>query len=408
MEGISSGQFCNYFYLDLGDHLGIERFERSCEAAIEKLPILRACFLKLMGSFWRVTLRTLDRPLRTVKVEEDLETSFRSLCLQDTASCSHIQPALALVLLRHKSQGLRLVIRMSHGQYDGLCLPLIVEGLFAKYQNKPIAEGPTFSKFLSYSSARRQQSSQYWKKFLEGSDLTTLKHVQPSLLAQCLQDPRPRGIQVSADTKPLQLSGKTTHATLASAAWALLLSCITGNEDVVYGHLIAGRNSAIDGVERTIGTFVNIIPVRVKLLTALTSKDLLRYVQDQFIRLGEADSLGFKDIMRNCTNWKDSEDFDFVIQHQNVDENPGIQVAGVETELQYFLHPNRLPPWKVFMVSYPQSNKLHVKLSTDNHMMNPETAQILVDKVVIIMENLAADADIPLGSYISEIQSGLL
>ncbi|KAF3066455.1 Enniatin synthase [Daldinia childiae] len=337
VEGISSGQFCNYFYLDLGDHLDIERFERSCETAIEKLPILRACFLKLMGSFWRVTLRILDRPLRIVKVEEDLDTSFKTFCLQDIPACSHIQPALALVLLRHKSQGLRLIIRMSHGQYDGLSLPLIVEALFAQYQNKPTAEGPSFSKFLSYSSAKRQQSSQYWKNLLEGSDLTTLKHVQPSLLAPCLQDPRPRGIQVSADTKPLKLSGKTTHATLASAAWALLLSCITGNDDVVYGHLISGRNSAIDSIEQMIGTFVNIIPVRVKLPTASTSKDLLRYVQDQFIRLGEADSLGFKDIMRNCTNWKDSKDFDFVIQHQNVDENPGFQVAGVETELQYFL-----------------------------------------------------------------------
>ncbi|KAI0854078.1 acetyl-CoA synthetase-like protein [Daldinia vernicosa] len=407
VEGISSGQFCNYFYLDLGDHLDIDRFERSCQTAIEKLPILRACFLNLMGSFWRVTLRTLDRPLRVVEIEEDLEASFTSFCLQDIPSCSHTQPALALVLLRHKSQGLRLVIRMSHGQYDGLCVPLIVEALFAQYQNKPIAEGPSFSKFLSYSSARRQQSSQYWKKLLEGSDLTTLNHVQPNLLAPCLRDARPRGIQVSADTKPLQLSGKTTYSSIASAAWALLLSCITGNKDVVYGHLISGRNSTIDSIEQMIGTFVNIIPVRVKLPTASTSKDLLRYVQDQFIGLGEADSLGFKDIMRNCTNWKDSKDFDFVIQHQNVDENPSFQVAGVETELQYFLNPNRLPPWKVFMVSYPQGGKLHVKLFTDDHIMNRETAQILVDKVVMIIEKLAADANMRLGSYMTEIQSGL-
>lgn len=162
---------------------------------------------------------------------------------------------------------------------------------------------------------------------------------------------------------------------------------MTGNEDVVYGHLISGRNSAIDGVEQMIGTLVNIIPVRVKLPTALTSKDLLRRVQDQFIRLGEADYLGFKDIMRHCTKWKNSNDFDFVIQHQNVDEHPGFQVAGVETELQYFLHPDRLPPWKVFMVSYPQGNKLHVKLSTDNHIMNLDTAQILVDKVVKLWRN---------------------
>ncbi|KAI0399423.1 hypothetical protein F4802DRAFT_612185 [Xylaria palmicola] len=407
IDGISGGQFCNYFYLDLGDRPDIGRLERSCEAAIEKLPILRACFLQLMGSFWRVTLRTLGRPLRIIDVEEDLDTAFTSHCLQDIPSCSHFQPALALVLLRHKSQGHRLVIRMSHGQYDGLCLPLIVDALLAQYENKPIVEGPTFSKFLSYSSAKRQHSSQYWKKLLEGSDLTTLKQVQPSLLAQSPQSAQPRGFQVSADTKPLQLTGKTTHATIASAAWAVLLSCITGREDLVYGHLVFGRNSAIDGIEQMIGTFVSIIPIRVRLPAASTSKDLLRYVQDQFIGLGEADSLGTKEIMRDCADWKDSKDFDFVIQHQNVDENPGFRVAGVETKLNYFLNPNGLPPWKVFMMSYPQGSKLHVKLSSNNHVMSPETAQILVDKVVVIMERLATDADVRLASYTSEIQSGL-
>ncbi|KAI1173077.1 acetyl-CoA synthetase-like protein [Nemania sp. FL0916] len=408
VEGIRSGQFCNYFYLDLGDHLDIDHFKRSCKMAIEKISILRACFLKLSGSIWRVTLRTLDRLLRIVTVEEDLDTSFRNLCLQDIPSCSHIQPAFALILLSHQSQGYRLVIRMSHGQYDGLSLPLIVEALFAHYQNKPISEGPDFSKFLFYSSAKLQQSSQYWRKLLEGSDLTTLNHVNPSLLAQCPRDTQPRGIQVSADTKPLLLSGKTTHATLASAAWALFLSCITGNDDVVYGHLVSGRNSAIDGIEQMIGTFVNIIPVRAKLPASLTSEDLLRDVQDQFIGLGEADSLGFKDIMRNCTDWKDSQDFDFVTQHQNVDENPGFSVATVETKLQYFLHPDGLPPWKVFMVSHPQGSKLHVKLSTNSDVMNAETAQILLDKVVMIIGKLTVDTGGCLGSYVSEIRSSLL
>lgn len=407
VEGISSGQVCNYFYLDLGDHLDIEHFKRSCEAAIERIAMFRACFLKLSGSLWRVTLRTLDQPLRVITVEKDLEMSYKALCLQDISSFSHIQPTFALIILRHKSQGLRLVIRMSHGQYDGFCLPLILKSLFAQYQNKPISEGPIFSKFLSYSSAKSQQSSQYWRKLLKGSDLTTLNHVRPGLLARSVQDPRPRGIQVSADTKPLQLSGGITYATLASAAWAVLLSCITGNKDVVYGHLVAGRNSAIDGIEQMIGTFVNIIPVRVNLSTSLMSKELLRLVQDQFVNLGEADSLGFKDIMRNCADWKECEDFDFVIQHQNVDENPGFLMAEVETKLQYFQNPDRLPPWKVFMVSYPQDKKLHIKLSTNSHLMKPATAQILVDKVVMIMEKMAADTDIRLSSCKNEVLSGL-
>lgn len=200
VERISSGQFCNYFYLDLGDHVDIERFERSCETAIEEVPFGESPFVR-----W-IDLRASSRLNKTWR---------RHLGVSVYRTFHH--PALALFLLCHKSQGLRLVIRMSHGQYDALCLPLIVEAFFAQYQNKPIAEGLSFSKFLSYSSAKRQQSSQYWTKFLEGSDLTTLNHVQPSLLTQCIQGPR-LGIQVSADTKSLQLSGKTTQATLANAA----------------------------------------------------------------------------------------------------------------------------------------------------------------------------------------------
>ena len=44
-----------------------------------------------------------------------------------------------------------------------------------------------------------------------------------------------------------------TLASLVSAAWAKLLSHITGEADVVYGYMVAGRNANIPAITKIVG-----------------------------------------------------------------------------------------------------------------------------------------------------------
>jgi non-ribosomal peptide synthetase component F len=57
---------------------------------------------------------------------------------------------------------------------------------------------------------------------------------------------------------------QVTLNTLMQAAWALVLSRYSGQADVVFGTVVAGRPPELAGVERMIGLFINTMPVRVQ------------------------------------------------------------------------------------------------------------------------------------------------
>jgi len=60
-------------------------------------------------------------------------------------------------------------------------------------------------------------------------------------------------------------------ASLISSAWAIVLSHISGEEDVVYGLVVAGRNSNLPSITDLMGPCLNFIPVRAQPNSTKTS-----------------------------------------------------------------------------------------------------------------------------------------
>lgn len=193
------------------------------------------------------------------------------------------------------------------------------------------------------------------------------------------------------------LPSKITSATLVSSAWAYLLSLITGDKDVVYGNVVAGRNSAMERIEEVVGACLNIIPVRVNFNYLDTTKQLLESVQEQFLALGEADSLGFKDIIKDCTEWPADATFGSVIQHQNIDEHPDIQSSEGHSKIQFYDNPHLIPP-SLFVASYPQGDRLRIKLFANTRIVTVGGARALLQALCKTIDTLGSDSNRSLGS----------
>jgi non-ribosomal peptide synthetase component F len=56
---------------------------------------------------------------------------------------------------------------------------------------------------------------------------------------------------------------RLTVNTLVQGAWALLLARYGGSDDVVFGVTVAGRPAELTEVERTVGLFINTLPLRI-------------------------------------------------------------------------------------------------------------------------------------------------
>jgi non-ribosomal peptide synthetase component F len=78
-----------------------------------------------------------------------------------------------------------------------------------------------------------------------------------------------------------------TISTLVCAAWALLLSRYTGEQDVVFGVTRTCRQSSIDGADEAIGVFVNTLPFRVNVSVDAPVLNWLATLRAQQIDLRE-------------------------------------------------------------------------------------------------------------------------
>src|SRR4029077_11099795 len=72
-------------------------------------------------------------------------------------------------------------------------------------------------------------------------------------------------------------------ASICHLAWAVVLSKISGRDDVVFGTVLFGRMHAAADANRVVGPFINTLPIRIRLANQ-TVGSLARYTHQQ---LGE-------------------------------------------------------------------------------------------------------------------------
>ncbi|CAJ0554478.1 Ff.00g129910.m01.CDS01 [Fusarium sp. VM40] len=398
-DGYTNGLFVHYFFLDFSLDLDIERLKASLQQLLQSIPILRAAFLELQGKYWQVIPEVLDLPWVVRDVEESLTEALGDFCRADIKKVSFVEPPASFTLLRNKTEGLRLVIRFSHAQYDGSSFPAILKPLIDGYFGRPTTTGLDYSAFLAYIVRRRPASITYWKDLLLGSSLTTLQpHVSTG--TQVL---KPALISVHSEVTLPSLPSKFTTATLASAAWALLLAQTTGGKDIVYGHIVTGRNARICGPEEPVGACLNAVPVRATMSSSQTPRELLRLLQMQFSSMGDADSLGYDDIIENCTDWPAGTQFESLIHHANINEHPEFEFGGDKVKLEFF-HTSELMSQHIMLMSYPVGNRLQFNMMANTSIMSVELAQTLVNRLCTIVSKMGEALDEPVFEWLDELR----
>jgi amino acid adenylation domain-containing protein len=398
-DGYTNGLFVHYFFLDFSLDLDIERLKTSLQQLLQSIPILRAAFLELKGKYWQVIPEVLDLPWVVRDVEESLSEALGDFCRADIKTVSFVEPPALFALLRNKTEGLRLVIRFSHAQYDGASFPAIIKPLIDGYFGRPTTTGPDYSAFLAYIVRRRPASIAYWKDLLQGSSLT---RIQPHI-STSTQVLKPTHVSVQSEVTLPSLPSKFTTATLASAAWALLLAHTTRGKDIVYGHIVTGRNARICGPEEPVGPCLNVAPVRATLSSSQTPRELLRLLQMQFSSMGDADSLGYEDIMENCTNWPAGTQFESLIHHANINEHPEFDFGEEKVKLEFF-HNTDLLLDHIMVMSYPVGNRLQFNILANTRIMSVEVAQTMVNRLCTIVCKMGAALDEPIFKWLNELQ----
>ncbi|MEN3161413.1 amino acid adenylation domain-containing protein [Tistrella mobilis] len=183
-----------------------------------------------------------------------------------------------------------LVWSFHHALLDGWSTFRVLEEVLAAYAalsrgaTPDLAPAAPLARFAAWLAARNPLAEEtYWRAALDtlpepqplpaarpgGTATAERRHVTGRL-------PAPAAARIIEAARLL----KVTPATIAQAAWAMVLARHGDRDDVVFGTTVSGRPEAVAEVERMVGLFINTVAVRVRIDPARRIGDWLAELQE--------------------------------------------------------------------------------------------------------------------------------
>lgn len=231
---------------------------------------------------WRGGILRLSRSKLDALLAEDRRTPFEL----------SRAPLLRLTLVRAEEELSWLVCSAHAVLLDGWSHSMVLAETFQSYHRLVAGESlalPPARPFWEYTAwlNRRDtaEAERYWRQRLAGfAPLPPLgdKAAGPEATVHAevtVRLPDPRGTALTA----LARQCRVTPATVAYAAWTVLLTWYTGRDDVAFGSIVSGRDPAFDRVETVAGLFMSNQPVRATVPAGRTVREWLGQLQDDLV-----------------------------------------------------------------------------------------------------------------------------
>jgi amino acid adenylation domain-containing protein/non-ribosomal peptide synthase protein (TIGR01720 family) len=282
LEAPDSGVYVNQLDLDLDAAPETAVFERAWNRVIQRHSILRTAF------FWR----DLARPLQAVFPRAELawdRQDWRDLpeserqgrlaryLMEDRKRGFDLSapPLLRLALIRWSGERCRLIVSSHHLILDGWSWSILWREIFSLYEAElqgaeaGLEAVSSYRDYIAWLEAQdRARVESFWRQALAGFSAATPLSFGPSVPPSADWPFREALRWLPAESTDLlrsfARSRQLTLNTLIQGAFALLLNRYTGEEDVLFGAVTAGRSAPVPGIESMVGLFINTLPLRVQ------------------------------------------------------------------------------------------------------------------------------------------------
>lgn len=407
---LADGSFDVYhmqFVLHLSGQVDPARMRSAGQALLDRYPNLRSAFLTGAGGEpVQVVPEHVAIPWRHVDLtgqgEAEQDAALDRALADDRADQLDPTrpPLIRLALLTCGPQRSKLIITAHHTLFDGWSSPLVIKDLVRLYAGDgELAPVRSYGDHLAWLSTRdREASAARWKAELAGFD-------QPTLIAADLPS-RGEASALGRVEVPLTIDkGRelarraaelgVTLNTLLQGAWAVLLSKLTGRQDVVFGAAVNGRPADLPGSEDMVGLFINTLPTRAFCRPDSTVADVVTDLQDRQIALLDHHYYGLADIQRGVGL---PALFDTIVVFENYPiDREGIVKANASAGFT-------IDAIRPFAGShYPltlNSSDPYLRLSLDyqRNLYDREAAEVIAARLVRVLEQVLKDPTVPVAA----------
>ncbi|KAF2422733.1 acetyl-CoA synthetase-like protein [Tothia fuscella] len=379
--------FVNFFTFNFHENIDHCRLREACTKVLQSNQILRTVFI-----VWRRrVLQVLHRP-STVTQQVQVHDCPDGRDVEKYLACEEKENFLMgaqfcrFDICKMKEGKIRLVLRISHAQYDGLSFPRISEDLVSAYSTGELPSKSDVTSFQCGKYVNKSAAQKYWTGLLSGSTMTTLvDHSEPTwrmLNSETLQ----RRIQTLLPCDP-----KITFATMLKAAWATVLAKFTGESNVVFGYVSSGRSALHPGILGLCLPCMAIVPVNIS-VTAKSGNDLLQELQAQHVQSLDHELFGWRNIVEQCTDWRPWTRFSSIVQHQNIDTILG-ESGSQELSFQVSAKVSKADVADVTIYSVPDGEMTTLEIGFCSKVVPHQLAELLLDSLCDSLQYMAEDGD---------------
>ncbi|WP_049747250.1 non-ribosomal peptide synthetase [Mycobacterium goodii] len=254
----------------------------------------------------------------------DTEDQIQRVCAAERAAvCDLVDgPPFRVAVIRTAEERHRIVLTFHHIVLDGWSLPILLGEIFASYHGRALPSATPYRRYVTWLAGRDLDAARAaWREVLDGFDTPTLVgppgRSNPGLkntVALRISDQTTRGLN------ELARSCHSTVNTVLQAAWAHVLTALTGRHDVVFGTTVSGRPTDIPGAHTMVGLLINTIPVRATITPTTTTTDLINQLHTFHNRTIEHEHLALNEI-HHATGHDQLFDTLFVYENYPIDTN---------------------------------------------------------------------------------------
>ncbi|MEZ5039492.1 MAG: condensation domain-containing protein [Saprospiraceae bacterium] len=338
----------------------------------------------------------------SVKEQEKKLATFKKNDQAEGISLSTV-PVSRINLFQIASDEFILLWSCHHILLDGWSAAVILKDVLHFYEARSKKEAPKLDALPSYrtylSAMQRQDLSEakaFWQSALEG-------FVQPTLIGQ----DHPEGEMALAgfNTHSFALSTtltqhlqhyaqqqRLTPSTLIQGIWSLLLSRYQQTDDVAFGTTVSGRSSALPNIDLMAGLFMNVLPIRTRILKDASLPEWLQALQKEQIKSRNFEYVSLNQML-SWLNWSGkSALFDTLLVFENF---PWQDIAAGELVLKDF-EGGLTSTYPLTIVVKP-GEKMTFILRYHSSKVSEVLVQWIADTMTLMIEKMVSSVDLSLG-----------
>jgi|GEM_PF-4777336 len=409
-EGDVPGLYVSQVTVDLDD-IDEAAFRNAWERLMQRHEVLRAAFAwETTARPMQVIVRELPVPLSREKWGADggaLEERWSEFLEADRRRGFDLAkpPLMRLHLVDLPGGGVRWLWTFHHLLFDGWSSSLLFEDLVALYraemEGRPAAlpPAPRYRDFIAWLEERDLEADEVrWRAELAGytSPVEPRLPVPERPGAGMAKVTRRLSRRRSDRLRELVRQHGWTLSSVMAAVWGMLLAVYSGREDLVFGMVLSGRPPQLDGVERTVGMFINTVPLRLHLPAQLRASDLLAELTAHTGDLLELSHTPLAAIQRWSEVPPGTPLFDTLLTFENFPLDAALE-TGSESLGVRSVKSRDLPHYPLGLSSWPDA-ELPLLLDYDSRRYEPMAARRVLDHVECLLGAIVEDPDRPFHS----------